>query len=564
MITQIKTFFAKHEWVIFVLLLLSFLLIRLPAVYSPYHQDEYKWVYYSHPEIIPPGTVPHPPLTEFIYTTLGPILGDNNFRFIPLFFGVLNLFLMFYLSKIIFDKKTALISAFLFIVSFYSLLASLMVDVDGAVMPFFLLLMFIGYYKLKLVDFRWKEASWQAITLLLFGAVCGFLVKVVFAIPIAVLALDFALEKNTFADKRKILKLILYSALGAVCLVLILILSKFIFPSFNLAYSLKYWEHFANFGSRGWFQTFIQFVKAILYSSPLLLLPLSFIDKDIFKKTRPILLFLITEVIFYLFVFDFSTGALDRYFQFIIIPLCIVSGVVWSGLQAGIFRIKKSHLVIISAISIFIFFIQFLPHYVPSLYPKSEWLNRFISLKWNFLYPFSGGSGPLGFYISFLFMALSWLVATGGIFMAFWKSQYKKLILVFLMTIGIIYNGIFIEEYLFGSINGYAPRLLHSAVEYIKNNPSISKIIVYNDNGGYDIQSIGKYQRRLYTAPYFSGQLEYLNQNKGYYFVLDVPRLDPNSFYMPYFNSCKSIYRKVDKKISATVYDCRKAPDIKK
>ncbi len=562
---SIKNFIKNYPYgIAFCIILFFFIFTHLLGVHSPYHQDEYKWVYYSHPEIIPPGTVPHPPLTEFIYTTFGPILGDNNFRFISFFFGMLNLFLIFYLTKIIFNKKVAIVSALLFTISFYSLLASLMIDVDGAVMPFFFLLMLIGYYKLKSVNFSWKEISWQAITLLLLGAIGGFLVKVVFAIPIAVLALDFAIQKNIFSDKRKILKLGMYVVLGAGALVLILILSKFIFPFFNLEYSLKYWGRFADFNDRGWFQTFIQFAKAILYTSPLLILPLVFINKNIFDKIRPLLLFLIAQIIFYLFVFDFSTGALDRYFQFMVIPLCITSAAILYNLFQENFKIKKSYLVIISIVSILIFLLQFLPHYVPSLYPKSEWVTRFISLKWNFLYPFSGGSGPLGFYVSFLFMAMSWIFSIGSIILAFWKPQYKKVALVFLVTIGIIYNGVFIEEYLFGRINGYAPTLLYGAVDFIKNNPSIDKVTVYNDNGGYNVQSIGKYKRRLYTAPYFSGQLEYLNGNKGYYLVLDVPRLDPNSFYIPYFNTCRLLYQKVDNKISASVYDCKGVPDIKK
>ncbi len=88
-------------------------------------------------------------------------------------------------------------------------------------------------------------------------------------------------------------------------------------------------------------------------------------------------------------------------------------------------------------------------------------------------------------------------------------------------------------------------------------------VTAYNDNGGNEIQSIGKYKRRLYVDPKFTGQLDYLNKNKGFYFVLDVPRLDPKSFYPVYFNSCISIYNEVDKKMSATVFDCRKAPDVK-
>jgi hypothetical protein len=109
---------------------LFFVFFHLSGVHLPYHQDEYKWKLYSHPEIIPPGTVPHPPLTEFIYTKIGPLVGDENFRFIPFSFGLINLILLYFLVKYLYGEKTAVISSIIFTFSFYSLLASLMVDVD--------------------------------------------------------------------------------------------------------------------------------------------------------------------------------------------------------------------------------------------------------------------------------------------------------------------------------------------------------------------------------------------------------------------------------------------------
>jgi hypothetical protein len=55
-----------------------------------------------------------------------------------------------------------------------------------------------------------------------------------------------------------------------------------------------------------------------------------FFPKEIFKKTRPLFLFIFIGLFFYLFVFDFSIGALDRYFQFLVIPLCVISGAVFA------------------------------------------------------------------------------------------------------------------------------------------------------------------------------------------------------------------------------------------
>jgi hypothetical protein len=281
------------------------------------------------------------------------------------------------------------------------------------------------------------------------------------------------------------------------------------------------------------------------------------------SQLGPFIFFLIFAFIFYVILFDFSIGALDRYLQLLVLPLTVITTATIFPIFKDENRRAKEFFLFGMFVALILVATQALPHYVPSLYPKSEWVSRIMSLKWNFLYVFSGGSGPLGFYVSFLFISLSWIVSFMALVFAWFKPQYRKLALMFLLPIGIAYNVVFIEEYLIGYWNGHAPTLVYHAVDFIKNDPEIKMVISYNDNGGYEIQQIGKYKRRLYTAPYFSGQREYLNMNKGYYFVLDVPRIDPNSFYIGYFDSCLTIYHEVDKKMSATVYDCRNAVSIR-
>ena len=551
----------KKEYILLSALVVLFIIFHLWGVSIPYHQDEYKWVYYSHPELVPAGTVPHPPLTEFIYTKIGPIVGDSNFRFIPFAFGFVNLFLLFYLAKIIFDKKTAFWTAFLFVISFYSLLATLMVDVDGAVMPFFFLILSIGYFKCK--ELGWK--NWKWIILLFIGAVGGFLIKVSTVLPLVAIALDFAIEKKVFSDKKRLLEYSL-SILGVILfLILVLLGAKYIFPFFNLKYALGYWEHFwtgSSFLNRGWFQTFIQFAKSILYSSPLLLAPVFFMDKDIFKKTRAFFLFIFLGLFFYLFAFDFSLGALDRYLQFLVIPLCLISGAIFAKYFA---KPEKKSILIAIIISLGIFLLQFVKHFTPPLYPKTEWIHRLVSLKWNFLYPFSGGSGPLAFYISFAFMALIWITCIFFALIFLKKREFKKELLFCILILGLLYNAVFIEEYLFGKINGSARTLVHDVALFIKNNKDIKKVTVYNDNGGFNVQQTGKYRKRLYIDPKFdiNEKMATLNQYKEHYLVIDIPHIDPNTIYARYFNSCQVIFEKISGSISSKIYDCTKAPNIK-
>lgn len=569
-------FLRRKEFVGLVILVAIFVVLHVFAINIPYHQDEYKWVFYSHPELSPAGTIPHPPLTEFIYTKFGPLVGDNNFRLIPSLFGLINLFLIFYLTKVIFGpsneprtSRVALWVAFLFSTSFFSLLASSMVDVDGAIMPFFFLIMTIGYYELRKTSFQFlasNSQSWLWLVLLIIGAVGGFLTKMSGVLPIAAFALDFAIIKGFFADKKKFLKFIGLGAGLSVGVILVLLLAKLVFPFFPIEKSITYWKHFANSSSfidRGWLQTFIQFVKAILYTSPFLLAPLFFVDKEIWQKTKLFFFFIFIGLFFYLFVFDFSIGALDRYFQFLIVPLCLISGAIFAKYlnhESGIIdSVKRKETLIVLIISVIIFKLQFLNHFVPSLYPKTEWISRIFSLKWNFLYPFSGGSGPLPFYVSFLFMALVWILSLILVGIGLGVKNVKRQILFGILILGILYNGVFIEEYLFGKINGNAKNLVFNSVSFIAGDKTIKKVAVYNDNGGFEVRKIGKYERRIYATPQFEDvYIKFFENFSGHVLFIDIPQIDKYSMYADYFNSCQKIYEKKDKYITAKILDCRK------
>jgi hypothetical protein len=559
---MIFEWFRRHEWLVVVLLALVFVALRLPGTGLPLHQDEYKWPLSVNPNLHVDVFIPHPPVGEIIYRTAGYIVGFNtHFRFVPLFFGMINLLLLYYFVRFLFGKREAAIASVIWIFSYYSILASLMVDTDGEVMPFFFLLALIAYYKLR-VTHRGKGYFWWA-ALLVAACVLGFLVKVSFLLAIAAILADFLWSKRKVLDTRAVLKYVAYIIGGVVALGVILFAMKFIFPFFNFDASISYWEHFAA-GNRDWLQTFIQCAKAVLYLSPFLVLVPFFGSRKEFSELGPLFFFLIFAFLFYVVIFDFSIGALDRYLQLLILPLTVLSTAAISSVFQTSDHRTKEFLLLGSVVALLLIAVQFFPHYVPSLHPKTEWLSRILHLKWNFLYPFSGGSGPLGFYVSFLTMAFAWIFSIGALLWAQWKPQYARLMLLFIIPIGLSYNMVFAEEYLVGKVNGYAPGLVSRAVEFIKNDPDISKVTVYNDNGGNEIQQIGKYRKRLYVDPKFdvNEKLDTLNRYKEHYFVLNVPRIDPTSVYQKYFDTCAVVYRDVDHAMSATVFDCRGITDV--
>ncbi len=550
--------FLKNKKLIFLSILLLFIVIRVPGLDLPYHQDENK---YATSISVQDNNTAHPPIHKAVSVYTGKIFGRDNFRVTPFLFSIANLLLLFYFVRFKFGTKAALWAALLFAVSYFSVLASLMVDIDGAVLPFFLLLSLIGYYKWCESASKKKKYIWGFV--LLVSLILGFLTKLSFAIVVGAMILDYL---SRFLKSRKML--LKYAALSGGLLILLgLVLwqAKAIFPSFNLDRTLSHARDSFHLTGRAYLQILIQSVKAIIYSSPLLILPLVFLTKERLNKLRFFAIFIGLGLIFYLIVFDFSRMALDKYLMFLIVPLSVISGVIISEiLGQGGERDAKEGVILGLAIAAPVFFSQFLPHFVPPLYPKEEWVSRIINLKWNFVFPFTGGSGPVGFYVSWLFIGLSWIASSVFAVLALVLKQRRIYFLTAMLILGFAYNLVFAEEYLFGRINGSPTFLLKNAIDFIQKNDGIKKVISYNDIGGHNISKTGKYQYRFYAVPKNEEvHRELFASFRGHYLVVDIPHLNPGSFYGKYFSACDVVYNDVSGYISGRIYDCKntKLPD---
>lgn len=556
-------FLEKKYWIGLGLLFISFLAIRLPGLDIPYHQDEYKWPLYANPEVFAPGSVPHPPLTELIYRVGGHAIGYNNFRMIPLGFSVLNFMLVAYIAYVMFGKRGSLWITSLFTFSFYGVLASLTVDVDGGVMVFFFLSALLSYIKLRRDNFVFSRISGPWYVVFVLALICGFLIKLSFIIPIGAFATDFFLEKKYFSNKRKLLLSVLYTIGGLLGLGVVVYVSQFIFPFFRLEWAMGYWDTFIRFAHRGWFQTAIQFAKALMYLSPLLVLTPLLSTRELFIKNRIFWLFIGYGLVFYLFLFDFSIGALDRYFTFLVAPLCFIVGSIFTE-QYRRFNdqqdwVQVKDIIFVILLSSVVFGAQFLNHSVPPQHPKSEWVEAVTSLHWNFLFPFSGGSGPTGFYMSFFFIGVLWVMSFLFVLYTLKTQRLRNIILMHLLVLGALYNSVFIEEYLFGRINGSPYGLFERAKQFIIDNDEVTSVVVYNDIGGYEIRETGKYARRMYAAPQFSEEYEkYFSTFNGHVLYIDIPRIGVGTMYMNYLNTCGVVYSDTENKINVRVYDCRK------
>ena len=75
-------------------------------------------------------------LGKYTLRLTGDILGFENLRFAPLLFSFLSLALIYLIIKNLPIKQKLLLGAALFSINVYSVIASLQIDIDGAILPF--------------------------------------------------------------------------------------------------------------------------------------------------------------------------------------------------------------------------------------------------------------------------------------------------------------------------------------------------------------------------------------------------------------------------------------------
>lgn len=532
-------------------LLVVFVAVRVPGLSMPYQQDEFKTAIAVETSLSAASTfLTHPPLTAVLFRVDALVFGGEHMRVMPLLFGLISAILLFCVVRRRFNERAALWSVFLYTVSFYGIWSSLMLDTDGAILPTLFLTALYCYDRA-----RSDNGGKRWIFLLVVTLITGLLVKLSFILVIGALVADFLFEKR----KELTAKHIAYLGVGGILFIVLtgaaFVAVKFLNPAFAIDGMVTHILFYVHFSGRSYLQVVIQSIKAVFYLSPLLVVPLIFISKDVIRKATPFLWYLGLGFIFYFILFDFSRGALDKYLMFTIVPLCGISGVILSQLFSSFSLRSYSRSLIVGAIlSIALIALMFASPEVVPLYPKTAWFSRVIHGNWNMIMAFNGGSGPVGFYMSFLVIACSFIVAGATAFMGRIRESLLGIAIVMIVFTGIAYNAAFMEEFSFGKIYGNTTEVLHQTVDYIADADAIKSVITYNDIGAYELKHLGKYTAHFTGAPQFeNGDRIGFPKHKGAFLVVDIPPLY-DGFYRDFFKSCTILFTAQSGVITSTVY----------
>ncbi len=539
------TKFLKENRILLVVLIL-FIFLRLLVIGQIYHQDEHRWLIQANSQFN--ELSPHPPLGKYFFRLIGLIFGFDFMRIAPFVFSLGVVVLVYFVSmEITKSKMIALWALGLYAINIYAIIASVQIDLDGAIVPFFGLLFYYSYLKILEGKKKW-------IYVLILSLIGGFLAKLSFMLFVSAGFIDYLFVKRK-VQLRNIPRLLrgmkLWIVLGGALVFLIFYQSK-------LPGVIDYAKHFNtfNFGSRAYFDLAFKLMKSLVWISPLLFFPFlfGFLRENIFKKYFFWLLYLVFNTLLYLIIFDFSTLTIERYLMFLIVPVVLISAEIIHNLMAGI-KLNKNKVLL--AILIFLGFssIIFLPQKVLPLNPKEAYLESIKNLDFNFLIPFTGGSGPVGFYFSAQYILFAWILTSVFISAAILSKKNRFAWVALFLVFGLGYNFLFIAEYARGYFYGSPDKLAKESIEYVLADRNIKRVITYYDFGAYELKVSGKYLARFYTAPK-RDYSERLGRFNGHYMIVDFPSIDKNGRYWPLITQCQKTKEFKDKYIQSFVFDC--------
>ncbi len=538
---------SDHRWKwLLSAILVVFVLFRLPALQQIYHQDEYKWAQIVKPSYGLAGASVHPPFTENVFRVWGMVAGFDHLRVFVLLFSIANLFLAMALANRWYGKRAAAWCGILLATSAASVLASVQIDIDGAFLPFWSLLAFHAATDV------WQKSNRRGWMLLVVACIGGFFSKISFGLVPVTLAVEEAVRRGLKIPRKVLL------VATAVCVVLG---ALWLSPLLDGVGPVRYAKSFGvlNFLHRDYFEILLLTMKVTVLFGPVALMACVGLLTHL-KRYRVLALFVLTQFLFYIVIFDFSHRTLERYLLVFVMPIALIAGDVLA--QATLqWRPSRRGLALAGIMSALLASIVLIPKDVIPLIPKAEFVRRGAHLDFSFLIPISGGSGPIGFFVPADVTLFAFVGMLALCLIAWRKPRLTTTLLPSMLCLLFIYPLLTTIEFNFGAFYGNASSVAKRAIQFVNASPEIASVITYNDIGGWELGESKKYFKRFYLNPEYAPT----NEKKfasydGHYLVVAMPPLSADMPSSKYFTKCKNLYHDTDKNVTADVYDCRGVP----
>ncbi len=521
--------------VLFVALLAIGIALRLFSITDALYQDEAAWGYAiktfdSYAGIT--TNIPHPPIGIWAFQLINWPFATSAFsmRLTPFIFGIINILLVYKIAKDFFSKQAGFFAALLMLFSFWHYIASLQVDMEGSILTFLFIITLWAY----LIYEKTGQKKYLWLTALLFGL--AMLTKMTGVLLLVIITLYSLLRHRGIV--RTIKEVIPIGAAGGV-----------FFAGWALwAYAdapalfASVFGHAAGsvFGEGNSIISLLPIVYALLWGTPLLILPFAY---SFFQRKKQYLLFYLWFFVtlgFYLFVGKEYVATYDRYLMVTIPALAIAGGDTISQIPWG----KKDFWlggVLLAAGTVLFGALNLaaeqIPHSIPSFF------SRAISLNWNFLLPISSSTGPeIG--ISFLSIALSFILAL-LLLLVHYRTKVQQFFIAF-AAISLALNLFMIAEVISPLTQADISEAMFAVFAYAQQNnlpkPYITNMhattfyadVPYEENDNNTINY-------LHGRAFIQERVDWAIREKGTILVVDYPILDKQGPAWQEFARCSLI-----------------------
>ncbi|MBI4138632.1 glycosyltransferase family 39 protein [Candidatus Uhrbacteria bacterium] len=532
-------------WIGLAALLAAFTLFRIPALGQIYHQDEYKWAQIVDTSYGLAGTVPHPPLGENAYRLWAMVAGFDGLRGLPFVVSIANLILGFFLVKRWYGERSAWWFGALSSVVTASVLGSVQIDIDGALLPFWTLI------ALHAVTDIWERRdARRGWGLLLVACIGGALTKLSFFLLLPAIGVEWALRSG-YRPKKSHPIVVGLAAIGGVLLWASPLLNGIGFVTYAKGFG------FMNLADRDYFELLLLTLKSGILLGPVAAVAAVASWREA-ARYRPLLSYALFQFLFYFVAFDFTHRTIERYLLAFTLPVAAIAGdALARGWASPTYRRRVGW--ITAAVGMVVLVgLLLLPAAAIPLHPKADFLRHVTRGDLSFLIPITGGSGPIGFFVPAnvaLFAFAATLVAT---LVANRTLRLRAAAFPVLTALTIAFSLFTTLEYGTGLFYGNASALAKRAAAAACASPDVSRIITYNDIAAWELGECGKYDRRFYLNPEFAA----VNEKKfagfdGHYVVVTMPPISPDQKIMRYLSTCHTLFSEDDRRVSARLYDCR-------
>jgi 4-amino-4-deoxy-L-arabinose transferase-like glycosyltransferase len=564
--------------------LLIFLLVftRIIGWSHVIYGDEYSWVQDGLEQRYANPRVQHPPIPTWTYNVVFSLFGDStlSLRAMVSIISLANIGLAFYLAKKYFNLKAAIFAAILLACSPWFFAGSLQIDNDGAFVVLFFLLATTCYLRF----FHEKNAKFLVLTGVFIGG--GLLCKYSAVLLPLILFIHYLVNKEPHE------KFIRHAYITIKKFTLIMLIALVVFSIFPISsalsgnadrfwYSVRYPTENAVSGVNTdlvSMSQFIQLLQSVLWIGPLfigLFLLYLFSRQD---KKNIFFIWTCVVLVFYVVIMTDAYKPIERYLLNIAIPLAIIGGKVLSDIEWS--RRKAVFTAVVSAILLAaLFLINLLPEEMINFYPKTGFINAVLGFRWSFLLPLQMSSGPEGFYVNFLGIALAFVVSGMVLIALFIMRRHTKDAVVLVMAqkklkgakkpeknpgknsdpmqkktawllavflaIGLAYGVFLLQEFLLGTTNPNINQVTQDVVSYARTHHLAEPIYVFrNRDLGYYLVDTGPYSN--ITQLDFKDEFNVTTVDRlmkgSSVVVVDFPQINKQSTLWTALKRCRSVY----------------------